>query len=123
MSLPTIIKYKSTRVVVEDDLKDITDNKLSTLSKFISDDEGVTCEVEFEKVAARNNGRIFRVEVNLEVAGSLYRAEATEESFERAIDEVREELDKEMRRANRKKESLFRRGGRKIKEMMRFGGN
>ena len=79
------------------------------------------CDVEFEKMTVQQNGNVFRMEANLEVDGKLYRAEATMDSFEKAIDEVRSELDKELRRANSKKETLFKRGGRKIKEMLRFG--
>ena len=81
----------------------------------------VKCEVEFEKVAPSKNGEIFRVEANLWLHGKLYRAEATEISFEIAIDEVKSELDKELRRTNGKRDSLMKRGGRKIKEMLCFG--
>jgi len=50
--------------------------------------------------------------------GTLFRAEATEESFEKAIDEVRAEIDKSLRRAKEKHATLDKQAGREIKEQM-----
>lgn len=102
-------------------LEGVVGDKFDALQKYISDPESARCEVEFEKAAPKNSGDVYRVEANMWVSGKLYRAEATLATFEKAIDEVRNELDKEMRRAHKKRESLFRRGSRKIKDMMRWG--
>ncbi|MCA9361203.1 ribosome-associated translation inhibitor RaiA [Candidatus Kaiserbacteria bacterium] len=120
MSFPNI-QYKITQVEIEPAIKALVEQKFSSLSKFIGNETDVKCEVEFEKVAPKNNGEVHRFETNLWISGTLYRAESTEESFEKAIDVVRNELDKEIRRSRTKRESLFRKGGRKIKNMMRFG--
>lgn len=119
MTFPTI-QYKFTQYSSEPALTALTDQKLQTLGKHLND-ASVFCEVEFELLSVKQTDEIYRVEVNLDVDGTLYRAEATMDSFEKAIDEVRDELDKELRRANDKKDTLIRRGGRKIKEMLRFG--
>ena len=100
-------------------LTTMTEQKLATLKKFIAADESVICDAEFDKVAANQNGQVFHFAVNLQVDGKLYRADATEDSFEKAVDEVRAELDKEMRRSTKKHDSLIRRGGRALKAMMR----
>ena len=120
MAFP-IINFKATNTQSDVALQDVISQKLASLEKYIGDETDVKCDVEFEKVAPQQSGPIHRVEVNFWVHGKLYRAEATESSFEEAIDEVRDELDKEMRRDNDKRGSLIRRGGRKIKEMLRFG--
>jgi len=120
MPMP-IINYKITNAEVDQSLLDLLEAKFSSLEKFIGDETDVKCDVEFEKVAPHESGRVFRVEANLWLKGVLYRAEATEEQFEKAIDEVRAELDKELRRARKKQQSLIKRGGRMIKNMMRFG--
>ena len=119
MSFP-IINFKATQTDLDDAMRTLTEQKLQTLEKFFGD-ASVLCDVEFEKVAAHQNGDIYRVEVNLQVDGTLFRAEATLDSFEKAIDEVRDELDKELRRARKKHDTLVRRGGRMIKDMLRFG--
>lgn len=114
MTFPTNVKL--TNAVVPPQLQAILEQKLVTLEKYIGDETDVVCEVEFEKVAPKENGPVHRLEINLYVAGTLYRAEATANSFEMAIDEVRDELDKEMRRNKSKRLTLLKKGGRKIKE-------
>jgi len=117
-----MINFKATNAEISDDLKDVVEMKFSSLEKFIGEVPAI-CDVEFEKMTAQQTGSVFRMEANLEVDGKLYRAEATMDSFEKAIDEVRSELDKELRRSNSKKETMLKRGGRKIKEMLRFGSS
>lgn len=121
MAFP-IINFKATNTELNPELQQLLEAKLSSLEKFIGDESDVKCDVEFEQAAPHNSGRIYRVEVNLWLHGELYRADATEDQFEKAIDEVRDELDKELRRSRNKHQSLVRRGGRRLKEMMRFGG-
>ena len=119
MSFPHI-NFKFTNTSTHESLRDLIEQKLHSLDKYFGEST-VLCDVEFEKMTAQQHGDIFRVETNLTVDGKLYRADASMENFEKAIDEVRDELDKELRRASGKRETLFKRGGRKIKEMLRFG--
>lgn len=115
------IQFKATNTELDPTLTSVVEHKFTSLEKFTGGVPEVLCEVEFEKETAQQSGRVFRVEANLTVKGKLFRAEATEESFEKAIDEVRNELDKELRRANDKHDTLIKKGGRAIKNMMRFG--
>ncbi len=120
MSFPTItFKYTQTPVVYQ--LQDLITQKFQSLERYVGGKTDVRCEVEFAKVAPHQNGNVYRTEVNLWSDGVLYRAEATEESFEKAIDAVRSELDTELGRARTKRQSLFRRGARRMKDMMRMG--
>lgn len=117
MTFPTInFKYNDLKEAAA--LSNVTEAKIGSLAKFLSGEESVTCDVEFEKVAPQNSGDVHRVEVNMMVDGTLYRADATESSFEKAIDEVRDELDKEMRRAKDKQVTLDKDAGRAAKEQM-----
>jgi ribosomal subunit interface protein len=99
-------------------LTDTTEQKLSSLKKFIADDAPIICDAEFDKVAANRKGAIFHFSVNLQVDGTMYRADATEESFEAAVDEVRDELDKKLRRTKSKKDSLGKKAGRAMKNLI-----
>ncbi|MFT7645202.1 MAG: ribosomal subunit interface protein [Candidatus Paceibacteria bacterium] len=121
MAFP-MIQFKVTNTELIGELQDIMEQKLHSLEKYIGDETDVKCAVEFEKITSQHSGKIYRIETNLHVAGKLYRAESTETTFEEAIDEVRNELDKELRRANKKKETMVKKGGRIIKDMMKFGG-
>jgi ribosomal subunit interface protein len=120
MAFPTI-QFKATNTVLEGKLQDLVLQKFKSLERYIGTATDLKCEVEFEKVGLHHSGRIYRVEVNLYRDGQFFRADATEESFEKAIDKVRSELDTEMNRTGKKRDTLMKRGGRAIKDMLRFG--
>jgi putative sigma-54 modulation protein len=117
MAFPTIT-YKYNGLEEAKSLADIVEQKIAPLERLVGETANIHIEVEFEKLTAQQQGRIFRVEVNLSVDGTLYRAEATEESFESAIDEVRDELDKELSRAKDKQVTLDKAAGREAKEQL-----
>lgn len=117
-----IISIKSTHIELTGELSELIDQKFKPLAKlFPKGTVDTTCNIEIEKINDQHSGRIFRAEINLYISGVLHRAEATEEQIEKAIDEVRDEVRKELRRAGKKELSLFKKGARKIKELMIFG--
>jgi ribosomal subunit interface protein len=117
MEFPIInFKYNDLQEAVV--LADLVEQKMHSLTKFLNESQSITCDVEFEKVAPQNAGQVHRVEVNLMVDGTLFRADATENTFEMAIDEVRSELDKELGRAKGKQATLDKDAGRAAKEQM-----
>lgn len=116
-----MINFKATNTEVNDHLKDIAESKFATLEKLIGAAPAV-CDLEFERVTNHHQqGNIHRVEINLEINGKLYRSEATAESFEKALDEVREGLYHELQSRQGKRDALLLRGARRMKDMMRFG--
>lgn len=120
MAFP-IIQFKATNTILEGALQDLVVHKFNSLERYIGTATDLKCEVEFEKIGLHQSGTIYRVEVNLYRDGQLFRAEATEDSFEKAIDKVRSELDAAMNSTLKKRETLVKRGGRAIKDMLRFG--
>ena len=116
------INTKATNLDISPKLQKLIEQKITPLGRFLPKHETeVLCDVELSKAAEHQSGKIYRAEVNLTVNGKLYRAEATEEQIEKAIDQVRNELKYELNKASDRRESLFKKGGRKIKEMMRLG--
>ncbi len=120
MAFP-VISYRATNTELDPKLQDLLEVKFSSLEKYIGEETDVKCQVEFEKETASQSGDIFKIEANLWLHGKMYRAAASMDSFEKSVDEVRAELDKELRRAHKKRNGLVRRGGRALKSMMRFG--
>lgn len=120
MAFPPIA-IKTTNATVSEELQEALEQKFQSLEKYLGEETDVKCEAEFEKAAPSENGPVHRIEVNLFVAGVMHRAEATKETFIEAVDEVRDQLDKELRRRNKKYATLLKKGGRKIKNIMRFG--
>ncbi len=121
MSFPQI-SFKHTNTPVAYLLQDKVTQKFQSLAHHVAGDTTARCEVEFKKVAPHQNGPVYRVEANVWCDGVMYRAEETAESFEKAIDSVRGEIDRELQHARTKRQSLWRKGARKMKELMRFGG-
>lgn len=116
------IKLKATNYAHTPEIVHVLEKRLSKLEKFLPRDEtALSCDVELERLTEHHSGRVFRAEVNFKVGGDLLRAEATEERMEDAIDRVRSELKRELRRLSSKRQSIFRRGATRLKEMMRFG--
>jgi len=99
----------------------LLDQKFLPLGKFIHERDDAKCDVELERTTEHNSGKIYRAEVNFFNNGKLYRAESTREQIEQAIDDVRDELRRELQRVRGKQYSLVQRGRRAIKEMLRFG--
>lgn len=120
MNFPTIT-FIHKNVSPDISLQTLVRNKLTPLQKYLEGARSVKCEVEIEKMTSHNSGPICRIEVNLWRGDRLSRAEAIEETFEKAVDEVRRHLEVELERAHDKRVSVFRKGARRLKEMMRFG--
>ena len=121
MAFPNI-QVKATNLHLTDEIQELLEQKIHPLAKFLpKDSSDLKCDVELERVADHQSGKIYRAEINLYVEGKLYRAEATEDQIEKAIDEMRDEVKREIRKAQAKRDSLIKRGGRKFKNMMRFG--
>lgn len=121
MTFPTI-NYKFNDLPEAQALTEIVEQKCAAFEKYLHNNSAASCDVEFQKVAPRQNGQVHHLEINLKIDGQLFRAEATEESFEKAIDEVRNELDKELRRAKERQKTLRKQAGREVKEKMMVAG-
>jgi ribosomal subunit interface protein len=120
MSFPSI-QFKATNIYIEGKWRDAVQQKFATLSKFIGNKPEATCHVEFEKLGSHHTGPIYRIDVSLFAHGKVFRADTLQESFEVAIDKVHQELTQELSKAHSKRDTLVRRGRRKIKEMLRWG--
>ncbi len=103
--------------------RDLIEGKLSSLDKLLERTTGpvsLSCEVE-ESIAVERSGARYRAEGNLSVNGQLFRAEATSNTLEGAVDQVRDELTREVQSAHGKRRSLLKRGGAALKRMLRGG--
>lgn len=119
-----VINTKMTQCEMTPEVQTYLDEKLDAISKLVvvgDADAKVTCDVEIEKTQSQQHGPIWRAEMNLSFEGNMYRAEATAESINAALDEVKDEMTKRLRRDKKKRFDMIRRGGAKMKEWMRFG--
>lgn len=116
------INLKGTQFELTDELRDLCEKKVAMLEKLLPEGEtDIVCDAELERMTGQQSGKIYRAEINLRVGGKLFRAEATEERMEDAIERAKEELERELQKAKGRNQSLFRRGARKVKDLFRFG--
>lgn len=115
------ISIKSTDFNMTPDIESYVREKLGTLEKHIDlhGEENLLAEVEFQRSTHHKKGEVFRVEVNLSFKGKVVRAESTKHDPRVAIDDVRQQLDKRVRRSKGKSFDLLKRGGRKLKSLLR----
>ena len=85
-------------------------------------DESIKCDVEIGRVTEHHkSGKIFRAEINISIGKKMLRAEAEEVSINAAIDKVKDEISGRLKRQKNRKFALLKRGGGKIKKLLRFG--
>lgn len=114
------ITIKTSNYDITPDVDTMVHEKLKSVERLVQGDGDVLCEVELELVEERKDGKaVYRAEVNLSVNGELYRAESTRRSLRNAVHDVKQELQRVVRRAKGKNESLVKRGGRLAKQMLR----
>lgn len=114
------ISIKATGHTLTEETRALVDSKFAKLEKLSGEGATLACEIEESIAAVRAGGR-YRAEGNLSVDGKLYRAEATHETLEGAVDRVRDELLGELRRARGKERGFLKRGGQRVKGWLRFG--
>ena len=75
--------------------------------------------VEIEKTTEHHNkGEIFRAEAQMRFPGESIRVEETDEDIRQAINEVKDELQREIKEYKGKRRSMYKKGARKLKKML-----
>lgn len=120
----SIMKHniKMTNTFLTPSITDYVEKRLSHLDKFINPEEieTVMCYVEIGKTTNHHKtGDIFKAELNLHLGGKTLRASSEKEDLYAAIDAVNDEMAQELKSYKEKKTSFIRRGGAKIKKMLK----
>ena len=118
------INIKTTNMEGTAALSGYVEEKLQSVEKFTlpHESEDVVAEVEIGKINNHHqSGDVFRAEVNLRVRGKSFRATSEKSDLYAAIDDMRNELVREITSHKDKARTLVRRGGGIIKKMLRFG--
>jgi len=113
------IIIKATGYELAGQARERIETKLRALEKH-APNASLMCEVE-ESIAAVRAGARYRAEGNLSVDGKLLRAEAMGDTLEGAVDQMRDELVRELRKSRGRERGLAKRGGTALKRLLRFG--
>ena len=96
--------------------------KIASLEKFVKkfNQDLIKADAELGRTTrGQKTGEIFRAEINLVIGGQFFRAEAASDNLYAAIDEVRDDLERQIKKFSAKKSTIFIRGARSIKK--KFG--
>ncbi len=95
-------------IALDEPLKVFVENKIGGLERLISGGS-VDARVEIGKLSRHHrSGPVFSARVNLNIAGLLLRAEATDKDLRTAIDLARDELHLQIKRFKEKRKDLSR---------------
>lgn len=96
------------------------DKRMDKVSKLVESDPTVVCDIELGRTTEHHaKGPVFRAEIHLVGAGkNLYAAKEAEDLYS-AIDEVQSEIIRELTSASKKRLSYLRRGGARVKGMVK----
>jgi len=112
---------KGTNIVLTEAIEGYLGEKLPAVEKLLSaHDDSTMADIELAKVTAHHRqGEVFKAEINLRSAGEHFYAAATEEDLYAAIDTMKDEVIRQIKTKFEKRNTLIRRGGRKVKGMLR----
>jgi ribosomal subunit interface protein len=122
------IIIKGTNIKLTPSLRNYVEEKVGSLSKFLAEasggigafgDESYEARVELARTTRHHrHGQVFKAEVNLvaEKGAEILRAVALKEDLRAAIDKVRDELARQLKKTKGKKTSVYLRQARAFKK-------
>ncbi len=103
-------------------INDYLEKRIAHLDKFIASNnsESTMCYVELGKTTQHHkNGDFFKTEISIHIGGKSFRSEAEENDLYASIDIATDGMMEELKSFKDKKISFVRRGGAKIKSILK----
>ena len=115
------INIKATNIKLTPEISEYIGKRLQTLDTLVAkDDTTVMCDIEVGRTTKHHQkGNVFRAEIQVSIKGDRFRAVAEKETLYDAIDTAKNEAARELRRHKQKQSRLFKKGGAKLKDIMR----
>ncbi len=115
------INIKGTGMELTEAVKEYIGKRLNSIEKYQKSENGeVSAEVEVGKMTEHHKkGDWFKAEVNLRGDSGLFRAVSTQSDLYAAIDDVKEQLERQLTGMKDKKQTLYKRGARSVKKMLK----
>lgn len=112
---------KATSMKLTDAIKNYLNKKFSHVEKFLADKEdNLMCYIELGRTSNKHkSGDVYRAEANIDIGGKVLRAVSEKDDLYSAIDDMEEELNRLVTDFNKKKNTLSRKGGARVKKMIK----
>lgn len=110
------INIKATNIGLSDSVREYAEKKIEALEKFLSSENEILANIEIGKSNKHHKtGDIFKAEVHLKSNGKEFYSVSEKEDLYAAIDDVKEEIMREITSKKKKTISMIRKGGAHIK--------
>jgi putative sigma-54 modulation protein len=114
------INTKATGITITPSISEYVEKKVGMLEKFFRGAGDVLVNVEVGKTTKHHkSGSVFRAEIQIMAQGQDYYASVEKDDLYAAIDEVKDEIIRELTSRKKKTLRLFRRGGAQIKSLIK----
>jgi len=117
------IRIKATNIKLTPAIKAYAENKIGDLEKLLKNVKKnvLKADIEIGKITKQQQkGKVFRAEINLNMPGKLLRAESVQWDLQVAIDEIKQDMEREIRKYKGKQEAKYKRGARIAKKKIRL---
>ena len=115
------INIKATNLELTEAIREYTEKKVSSLEKYFQEfaDDAVAYVEVAKTTMHHKQGDFFKAEFSINFHGQKYFAVSEKADLYASIDEVREQIDRQLTAKKDKGDTMFRRGARSIKKMMK----
>lgn len=113
------ISIKSTKLTLGPEVKAYALKKMEAVEKFTKGKKAVKIEIELAKKTHSKKGDVFYAEINLAVEGKFFRATSEGETIEAAIDDMKDEILRELRKEKTRRTEVARRKEGRVKRALR----
>jgi len=116
------LNIKGTNLEITPSVHEYVSKKIEDLTHFFSDHlERATVFVEIGRTTQHHNkGDVFRAEITIKVGGEPIRTEAIAGEWHAAFDLAKEEINLKVAKFKNKKDTLYKKGVRALKNLMRI---
>lgn len=115
------IKIKATNIELTEAISEYANKRILNIEKFIKGiDSEILVYIEVGKTTNHHKqGEVFRAEINIDISGSKFYSFSEKEDLYVAIDDVVDEIIRQIKNQKNKKQTLFKRGAKRLKEIIR----
>ncbi len=112
---------KATNIELTPAISDYIEKKFSAFDRFVDNTHGgAHCDVEVGKTTKHHRqGDVFKAEVNMKVSGQNFYAVSEKDDLYASIDEVKDEIIRQITAHKDKSTTLMRKGALRVKNMLK----
>lgn len=118
--LPMEINYQTRDMEMTESMKDYFDKRINSLEKLFENPRAFVI-AQKEPPAQKNGAGLYHMHLEIRDGAATYAADHAAEDPYIAMDEVKNDLQRVIRKERSTQDSLFKRGARKVKNMLRRG--